>query len=121
MVTILARKGSIEEGALRNRILDTVQFIVHLAEGDCKQLEILGHFLFNPSSLVLSESVAVLTPYMFSRGLKSVPVLVFRDTGQECFYRSLVEDMERLRMDAKAIWLPPARDYSAKSAYAKVI
>ncbi len=106
MLSVLARKGSIDVDGLRNRLFDTIAHFDQILQQSAGRVEILGHHLFNPCSLVLTESLAVLTPYMFSRGLKTVPVLVFNDTGENSFYRHLVDDIERLRIDAEPIVSP---------------
>ena len=102
MVEILARKGSKDVGVIKSRIQETVQLLEEIkAEGT--SLEILGHWLFNPYSLVLGDNTAIITPYFISRGGRTVPAFVYRDVGATSHFRELLKDVERLRMDAKDI------------------
>lgn len=102
MIPVLARKGSIEPESLKNKIRETLALLDELCV-DGSRLEILGHHLFNPHSLVLTETRALLMPYFTSRGGRTVPLFVFEDAGPGSFYGNLVEDVEALRMDADQI------------------
>ena len=104
MVCILARKGSIEPDVLRSRIYESIELLKELVS-DKSQLEVLGHSLFNPYSLVLTEHCALIVPYFVSRGGRTVPLYVYEDTGGDCYYRELAKDTLGLRMDSKSLLL----------------
>lgn len=99
-ISVLARKGSTEPETIRTRIGETVAMLEKVCTPGT-QLELLGHNLFNPHALVLSESKALLTPYFTSRGGRTVPLFVFEDSGPDSFYRLLASDVEGLRMDSE--------------------
>lgn len=101
MLSVLARKGSIDVKTLQARIHETVHLLEELHQHD--NPEILGHFLFNPYSLVMGETSAVITPYFLSRGGRTVPAFRFEDIGTRCFFRDIADDVERLRMDAQSL------------------
>lgn len=102
MVGVLARKAGRDVPALQGRIRETVEILNEIREPQTA-LEILGHHLFNPHSLVIGDDMAVLTPYFASRGGRTVPAFRFEDTGADCFLRDIVEDLERLRLDSASI------------------
>lgn len=100
ILPVLARKGGIEPEVLRGRIQETLSLLADIC-GPTTRLEVLGHHLFNPHSLVLSEKRGLVTPYFASRGGRTVPVFAFEDVGQDCHYRQMAADMEALRMDSE--------------------
>lgn len=102
MVQVLARKGSKDIEAIRGRIRDTVQLLEEI-KNDHTSLEILGHFLFNPQAVVIGDDTAVVTPFFLSRGGRTVPAFKYQDLGKPCYFRDLLEDVERVRMDTKDI------------------
>lgn len=102
MIQVLARKGLVDAPVLQGRIRETVDELLKTKQANTV-LEILGHHLFNPFSLFLGDDSALFVPYFASRGGRTVPVWKFEDTGSDCYFRDLVEDMERLRMDADNI------------------
>jgi hypothetical protein len=117
MVPVLAKKGSIDAEALRTRIWESITMLTELCNEGTK-LEILGHELFNPYSMVLGEDRALLVPYFASRGGRAVPMFVFEDVGQDCYYRQLVTDMEGLRMDSQRL---PANRWSGDESGRRVV
>ena len=102
MVDVLARKASKDSETIKARIKDTVELLQEIREPSTS-LEVLGHHLFNPQSLVLADDCALITPYFLSRGGRAVPVLRYEDTGGECFFKDLEKDVELLRLDAQDI------------------
>jgi hypothetical protein len=104
MISVLARKGSIEPEVLRSRISETLTLLDEICL-PTTQLEVLGHHLFNPHSLVLTDRSAMIIPYSTSRGRRTQPLLAFEDIGGDCFYRQVAADMERLRMDSDLLKL----------------
>lgn len=102
MLAVLARKGSHNAQTIQSRIAETVRLLEDIKQPSTV-LEILGHHLFNPHALVLGDESAVLAPYFFSRGGRTVPAMRFQDLGGPCYFRDIVEDVERLRMDAQEI------------------
>jgi hypothetical protein len=104
MIPVLARKGSVDINTIQNRILETVHMLEQLKTSDTT-LEILGHHLFNPFSLVLSDEEALFTPYFLSRGGRTRPMFHFHETENPNFYKDLEKDIEMLRKDAEDISL----------------
>jgi NADH:ubiquinone oxidoreductase subunit 6 (subunit J) len=102
MLQVLARKSSTDVQSVQSRILDTVRLLREIKQQNTV-LEVLGHHLFNPYSLILGDSRAMVTPYFFSRGGHTVPVLTYEDMGKPCYFRDLAADVERLRMDSQDI------------------
>jgi len=113
MVEVLARKGSKDVETIRVRIRDTVQLLEEI-KGDNTSLEILGHWLFNPYSLVIGDDTAIVAPYFISRGGRTVPAFVYRDVGPTSHFRDLLKDVERLRMDTKDISSRPRNTVRAE-------
>jgi hypothetical protein len=106
MVQVLARKGSKDVELIKERIHDTVQLLEEIRD-DQTSLEILGHYLFNPHSLVIGDDAAVVTPFFLSRGGRTVSAFKYEDRGSPCYFQDLLNDIERVRMDTKAISLSP--------------
>lgn len=102
MIPILARKGSTDARALHQKLSETIAILKSLARPD-SQLEILGHHLFNASALFVGEHKAVVTPYFISRGGRTVPAFVYEDIGGPCYFRDLIDDIDRLRIDSEDI------------------
>lgn len=99
MVEVLAKKGNISSEALTQRIRESIALLLEI-RGPRSNLEILGHSLFNPHSVVLGDDNAAVVPYFASRGGRNVPLFHFTDSGDESYFRHLREDLERLRKDA---------------------
>jgi hypothetical protein len=102
MIQVLARKGSTDVETIRARIKETVTLLEEIIQPETK-LEILGHHVFNPYSLILGDDSAVVIPYFLSRGGRRVPLWKIRKTKTNGFFRDLSDDVQRLRMDTKAI------------------
>lgn len=102
MVSILARKGSTDEATIKSRINQTVELIEEIREPSTS-VEVLGHFLFNPFSVIIADDTALVIPYFLSRGGRTVPLFRYEETGADCYLRSLINDTEKLRMDAENI------------------
>jgi hypothetical protein len=102
MVPVLARKGSKDEEDIRKRIMDTVALLEDIKQPSTS-LEILGHFLFNPYSLILGDDSAITIPYFISRGGRTTPVFKYKEDKDNNYFTYLVKDIERLRMDTKDI------------------
>jgi hypothetical protein len=99
MVEVLARKGSVETSIIQGRIAESVQLVKECVSGN-GHVEVLGHFLFNPFSLVLGPSGAVVTPYFLSRGGRMTPSFLFAPRPQgDGMYEALLVDVEGLRKD----------------------
>lgn len=59
-------------------------------------VEVKGHYLFNPYTLILTTTEAIVMPYfLMKRG--ELPVLVFKNFGQESIYH-------QYRSDAESLW-----------------
>lgn len=102
MLPVLARKGSTTIDVIQSRIAETIQLLLDIKQPETV-LELLGHHLFNPFTLVLGDENAIITPYFFSRGGRTVPAMKFQDLGGPCYFRDIVDDVERLRIDARDI------------------
>ena len=103
MIDVLSRKGSIEKDILKQRIIETLQLLNEISVENTK-LEILGHHLFNPHSMIVSEDTAILIPYFVSRGGRTVPAMKYVNIDDdECYYKRLFDDLEKLRMDSQSL------------------
>jgi len=103
MINVLSRKGSIEPYSLIQRINETLQLLKEISVEDTN-LEILGHHLFNPHSMILTEDTAIVIPYFVSRGGRTVPAFRYDHINDdECYYNRLSEDLEKLRMDSQSL------------------
>jgi len=98
----LAKKGSTEVKAIQEKIRESVEIIDSVKTKD-SNVEVLGHFLFNPSSIVIGDDTAIVTPYYFSRGGRKVPSLVFSDGENSDYLSEIKQDLERLRIDSKRL------------------
>lgn len=101
-IEVLARKGSKDAHAISARIMETVEVLEEIC-GLETRLTILGHYLFNPQAVVVGDSQAVTTPFFFSRGGRNIPAFKFKDSGEGCYFRALIEDLNRLRMDSELL------------------
>lgn len=102
MIFVLARKGSTTPDAIRAKIKESIQLVSEIASPNT-QLEIFGHSLFNPHSIVLGDDAAIVMPYFVSRGGRQVPAFRFENAGPDSFFLMLRSDLESLRMDARDI------------------
>lgn len=104
MLEVLARKGNVDAEMLHSRIMETISMLRSEKAESRGQLEVLGHFLFNPHSLILTEERAISIPYFVSRGGRMVPAFVFKNTGRpDCHYAALQADIEALRIDCESL------------------
>lgn len=101
-VEVLARKGSKDARVIRERIMESVEMIEDISSGGGR-VSVLGHFLFNPQSVVIGDGMAVVTPYYFGRGGRAVPAFVFKDAGEGSYVRLLTDDLELLLIDSEAL------------------
>ena len=92
----LALKGATTVESLRDKSLGTVRIILEIV-GE-SGIEMLGHGLYNPHSMILTETVAVTIPYYTGRGVRTVPASIF--SSGHPFYRELGRDAEILRVDS---------------------
>lgn len=102
MIEILARKESKDPEEVKNKIIFTVEKLVAMS-GHSKNLEVLGHSLINPSSIVLGDSSAVVTPYLLSRGKRIVPAFVYAEGTSGGYFREIVRDFEQVRIDCERL------------------
>jgi hypothetical protein len=103
MLAILARKVGASVTSLQSKILETVTLLNGLRT-EKTQLEIYGHYLFNPHSLLVADQDVYVTPYFISRVRRFPPTYVFRKTeDQTGFYAKAVADLEALRLDSEEI------------------
>jgi len=98
-VAVLARKGSTESESINNRIRETLGIIQEIKTQD-SNIVIFGHYLYNTYAACIGDKEALVTPYFTSRGSRTVPVFRYEDIGPNCYFRSLLEDVERLKLDA---------------------
>jgi hypothetical protein len=113
MVEVLAKKGNVTTDVLAGRIKESIQLLQDIRQ-PTTNLEILGHDLFNPHSVVLGDDTAVLTPYFASRGGRNVPAFRFSDVGDDCYFRHLAADLEGLRKDAVVLADTPRHESLAQ-------
>ena len=106
MIDVLARKGSTEVVTLRGKIAESVSIVRDIRQ-PFSRIEVLGHYLFNPHSIVLGDTSAIVVPYFVSRGGRVNPALKFTDLGRDCYFRDLAADLEKLRIDADALLTAP--------------
>lgn len=102
MIQVLAKKGSVDVPTLQARIRETVGILEELKISSTR-LEILGHHLFNPFSLIIGDDEAAMTPYFLSRGGRTRPLFYFRRSGSHGYFDYLVHDAEMLRKDSEDI------------------
>ena len=98
MLEIMARKVDSTVDNLRAKIAESIKMLNDLSCSNTK-LEILGHYLFNPQSIFLGDSVAVVTMYFTARGRRTVPLMKFLDVGPHAYLRKIREDLHDLKND----------------------
>ncbi|WIX31668.1 hypothetical protein QO259_12675 [Salinicola sp. JS01] len=99
MLEVMAIKVDSTPANLRAKIAESVKMLRNLSDSD-SNVEILGHHLFNPQSMFIGDSIAVVTPYYAARGRRTVPLFRFGDSGDHSYYRKLMEDLHDLKNDA---------------------
>jgi hypothetical protein len=116
-VTILARKSNSDEDAIRQKISESLQIISDI-KGDATSIEVLGHRLFNPHSLVVGDNEAVITPYYISRGSRTIPAFVYSSSFNAAYFKEVSEDVSRLRMDSERLEI---FEPNTKSRFGRVV
>lgn len=105
IIPLLARKGSTDPEILRGKIKETLNILREVAGPG--NLEVLGHSLYNPHSLIMGDEDAVVIPYFTSRGSRSIPAFLYRATGGADYFSALESDLESLRVDSEPLLLKP--------------
>jgi hypothetical protein len=109
MQMVLARKYGSSETALAAKLNETLMMLADVAPPEAN-LEVFAHNLFNPHSVFIADSHAIISPYFHSRTRRTVPALRFQDTDEGCFFREIREDIDALMLDAETLaipWSPP--------------
>lgn len=106
MISVMSRKTGTSEGALQDKIQETLDMLDRLSDENT-DLEVYGHHLYNPYSLFVGDSFACLTTYFASRGRRSVPLLKFTKMEGDGFYDQLKDDLEDLSLDAESLTEDP--------------
>lgn len=102
----LALKNATSVEYLRDKIKGTIEIIQEII-GD-SGIEMLGHSLYNPHSMILTDTVAATIPYYAGRGVRSVPASIF--SLAHPFYKELERDAEILRVDSIPLLLKSAHN-----------
>jgi hypothetical protein len=95
MVNVLARKLGLNPNTIKSKISETVKMISE-AKTEISNVRVLGHDLYNPHSLFLSEDIAMITPYFVSRGRRQVPLFRYRNVGGASYYQQLRDDIHNV-------------------------
>jgi hypothetical protein len=112
MVSVLALKEGSNASAIKNKLAETLLMLSQL-KAPHSDLQVFGHFLFNPHSVFLGDSYIVITPYFHGRGRRSVPHLRFDDKAGDCYFKQSREDIDTLLLDAREIQLVEGQPVSA--------
>jgi hypothetical protein len=118
MLPVLAKKDGTTVDTLSAKIQETIDML----RGMCTQhsrVTVLGHYLYNPQSVFLSDEHALLTPYFHARTRRTVPLLRFVDRGDGSFFRELGEDLEALTLDAEVLFQSSASIDKLEASRAK--
>lgn len=99
MLHVLSRKGSVGVEDIQARVMQTVTLLDEIKK-PTTSLEVLGHYLFNPYSLILGDDEAVIIPYFLSRGGRKSPLYKYSKSKDQNFFNDLEKDIEMLRKDA---------------------
>lgn len=103
MVNVLATKQEMPADGVKGKIREFVKSVKAINGHDKSKVAILGHKLYNPHSIFLGDSLALITPYHASRGRRYVPLYVFTDSGQNSYFQSVKLDMDYLVKDSEDI------------------
>jgi len=115
MIAVMARKEGTTVEAVRMKIDETLRLLSSLmVEGT--NLKVFGHMLFNPHTLYMCESFAVVTPYFHARARRSTPAIRYDDTSHLSLYRELQADLEALALDALELSLTGRSSSSSPDA-----
>lgn len=105
----LAQRVDQSKEELIAKIRESVKNITRMRK-DGGELAIWGHFLPTSFSLVMSENIAVLIPYMIARKEDKIPAFVFSSSTQNGFYYAIKRDIDRAISDASKPLYPVGLD-----------
>lgn len=105
MMQILAKKEGTTEEAVRMKLDETLRVLATLIT-PTTDLHVFGHMLYNPHTIYVCESFALVTPYYHSRTRRSAPVFKYEDTSPTSLYAELKADIEALELDSAELALP---------------
>ncbi len=95
MIEVISRKEGLPVSGVKDKISDAIRMLNEIRT-ETTQLEIYGHFLFNPFSILLADEYAVSTGYYFALGRRTVPLYKFGPIEGDCFFKVIKEDIEAL-------------------------
>jgi hypothetical protein len=101
-VTVLARKQGIDDATVRAKLAETLRRLVTCG-GRADNLRVLGHRLYNPHTVFITDGFAIITPYFHSRTRHRGPAIRFNDTNHSSFYRELRKDIDALVLDCEPL------------------
>ncbi len=98
-VDILNKKHVKGEGYYENKILSVIDDLLNgptyeVAKGH--QMKIYLHDSFNTMSIVILDNVSIISPYRISPGKFKVPHIEFQETGNECEFKNIKDDVDQL-------------------------
>lgn len=105
MYQVIAKKEGTTVEAVRMKLDETLRVLATLTTPST-ELEIFGHFLYNPHTIFLCDSFALVTPYFHSRTRRASPIFKYEDTSPTALYLEIRSDIDALDLDAVRINLP---------------
>lgn len=103
MVAVLAAKQELTAHGITGKVKEFVSSVKAIKGYDKDRIKILGHRYYNPHSVFLGDTRAIITPYHASRGRRYVPLYIFEDCGESSYFQSVKLDMDYLIKDAEDI------------------
>ncbi|MFG3049525.1 hypothetical protein ACGFZP_01060 [Kitasatospora sp. NPDC048239] len=106
---IQARKEEMNADALINRQIGVIRKLDGLSpRGGDRPYTVIGHQLFHPCLLILTDTDAIIAPYYASKGRKVPPAMWFKKTkGGSDYYSRLRDDVRELEALADSAEILP--------------
>jgi hypothetical protein len=101
-VPTLIRKNGKKKSTQIDELRRSFEIISGIKANYPGNVEIRGHYLFNPYSIFVNENQAVIMPYFFNEA-GELPVLTFSNTGNDSLYERYKNDAYRLFGDSKPL------------------
>ncbi len=96
MIDVLARKQSVDRSAIIAKIDEFLESIARINRKSSRKINVFVHKLYNPHSIFLGDEEVIITPYLTSTGRNTVPLYLYKNTGNYSYFRRVKSDVENL-------------------------
>lgn len=100
---VISRKSGMTPELYKQKIYLTIQQLQQAAAGKNQHLRMLGHSLISCHALYITDNLIAFTPYFMSTSRRNPPILLLKNSGENCFYQKLVSDVADLEKESLEI------------------